>query len=600
MSVIWALASAFAVGLAAQSPSPPGHVVHLDVFATDARGRTIDDLKLADFELREDGTSQALEAVRFVREAEAQDPAPAPIQSVEDERAAAAAGGARLFAMFLDEYHVSAGASTDRAREALLRFVDRDLAPRDLVAVMKPLDSIFAIRLTGDREAVRESVRSFAGRKGEYEARNAYERNFIAGTPARIEAVRNQVAWSAINALAVHMGGLAAVRKSLIVVGENLGAPERRRGQEFLATRDTVVRSANRANVAVYALDPSEAAAADADANPLRVIAAETDGAIISGDLDAGLDRVAADSRRYYLLTYRSARPDDGRFREVQVQAKRPGVSLRARKGYVAPSPDDTLRATLLARATNPKPPPPPEPAPHVSPLIRPWFGISRGPTGKSRVTFVWEPAGRVPGDRGPAKNPARLLVNARTLDGTVLFDGPVAATGPATIEEPGVTPARAVFDMPPGRLRLRMSIQDVTAKVLDVDVRELAIREVKGDVAIGALEVLRARNAREFRTLATDNAVPVAAREFSRTERLLIRFPAYAPAGIPATVSAKLLSRSGQVMRDLAVAPAGDEGEHAVDLSLAGLAVGEYFVEVHAATSAGDAKDRVGFRVTP
>ena len=352
----------------APSASSTGHIVHLDVFATDARGRTVDDLKLADFELREDGTSQPLEAVRFVRDAESPDAALAPIQSVEDERAAAA-GGARLFAIFLDEYHVSAGASTDRAREALLRFVDRDLAPRDLVVVMKPLDSIFAIRLTSDREAVRESVRSFAGRKGEYEARNAYERNFIAGTPARIEAVRNQVAWSAINALAVHMGGLAAVRKSLIVVGETLGSPERRRGQEFLATRDTVIRSANRANVAVYALDPSEAAAADADANPLRAIAAETDGAVITGDLDAGLDRVAADSRRYYLLTYRSARPDDGRFREVQVQAKRPGVSLRARKGYVAPSPDDTLRATLLARANNPKPPAPVEPAPHVSTL---------------------------------------------------------------------------------------------------------------------------------------------------------------------------------------------------------------------------------------
>jgi len=596
---VTALALILSIPVRAQPESSAGHLVHLDVFATDARGRAVEDLKLADFELREDGTSQALEDVRFVRDPESQDATPPPIQSAADERTAAGRG-ARLFAIFLDEYHVSAGVSTDRARDALTRFVDRELTPRDLVVVMKPLDSIFAIRLTADRDTIRQSIQSFAGRKGEYEARNEYERNFIAGTPARIEAVRNQVAWSAINALAVHMGGLSAARKTLIVVSENIGGLERRRGQEYLATRDTVIRSANRANVAIYSLNSGETTVQGADTDPLHTLAAETDGAVIAGDLDAGLGRIAADSRRYYLLTYRSVGPDDGRFREVQVQARRPGVHLRARKGYVAPSPDDVLRAVLLARANNPKPAAPVEPPPHVSPLIRPWFGISRGPTGQARVTFVWEPAERIPGDRGPVKNPSRLLFTARTVDGKVLFEGPIAATGPAAIDEPGTTSARAIFDSPSGRLRLRMSIEDATAKVLDVDVRDISIRELKGDVAIGTPEVLRARNAREFRTLTSDNAVPVAGREFSRTERLLIRFPTYAPAGATATVSAKLLGRSGQAIRELTVAPATDEGEHIIDLSLASLAVGEYVVEVQAAGTAGEAKDRVSFRVTP
>jgi VWFA-related protein len=595
---------ALAVSLTSSAQTPaPGYLVHVDVFATDVRGRTVDDLKAADFELREEGALQTLETVRFVTGGASSDAPPIETRSVEGERAAASAAGTRLFAVFLDEYHVTAGANTDRAREALLRFVDRDLTPRDLVVVMKPLDSIFAIRLTPDREAARQSIQSFDGRKGQYEARNAYERNFIAGTPARIEGIRNQVAWSAINALAVHMGGLVDIRKTLIVVSESMGGTDRRRGQEYLATRDTVLRSANRANVAIYSLDPTDGAvdAASADANPLRTLALETDGAAVTGDLDAGLRRAAADSSRYYLLTYKSDRPDDGRFREVVVQTKRAGIRLRARKGYVGPSPDDTLRATLLARANEPKKPVPLEPAPHMSPLIRPWFGISRGPTGKARVTFVWEPAGRVPGDRGPAKTPARLILTARTVDGTVLFDGPVAATGPATLDEPGATSARAVFDVSPGRLRLRMSIEDVTSRVLDVDIRDIAVRELKGDVVLGTPEVLRARNAREFRTLSTDSAVPVASREFSRTERLLIRFPAYAPTGTQPTVSARLLSRTGQPMRDLIVAPAsGDDGEHAVDLPLAGLAAGEYFVEVEAAIPSGEAKDRVGFRVTP
>ena len=61
---------------------------------------------------------------------------------------------------------------------------------------------------------------------------------------------------------------------------------------------------------------------------------------------------------------------------------------------------------------------------------------------------------------------------------------------------------------------------------------RELSVRDLRGEVAIGTPQVLRARNAREFRTLEAEAAVPVASREFSRTERLLIRFQAYGPAG--------------------------------------------------------------------
>jgi hypothetical protein len=277
---------------------------------------------------------------------------------------------------------------------------------------------------------------------------------------------------------------------------------------------------------------------------------------------------------------------------------KRPGVLVRARKGYWAASPDEAMRAALLAKIDAPKKVVPPEPAPHVSTLIRPWFGISRGPAGTSRVTFVWEPAARVPGER-VRRQVARLILTARSSDGTVLFEGPVAPTGPAAIDDPGATPSRVVLDMPPGRLRLRMSIQDAASQVLDQDVRDVSVRDLRGDVAVGTPQVLRARNAREFRTLDALAAVPVASREFSRTERLLIRFQAYGPAGATPVVSAKLLGRAGNAMRELTVAPAATPGDNAIDLPLAGLAAGDYMVEVSATSGGGGATDRVGFRVT-
>src|SRR6187200_595104 len=97
------LTIAISASLGAQPPSA-GYLVHIDVFATDARGRTVSDLKPADFELREDGAMQALQSVRFVDNTSANAAAPSAIQSADDERAAAKVAGARVFALFLDEY----------------------------------------------------------------------------------------------------------------------------------------------------------------------------------------------------------------------------------------------------------------------------------------------------------------------------------------------------------------------------------------------------------------------------------------------------------------------------------------------------------------
>ena len=168
-----------------QASAPADRLVTIDLVATDARGRAVENLTAADFDLREEGAPIALESVRFVRVSAAA-PAPRPIQTAADEHQAAARDAARLFAIFLDEYHVQPGANADRVRDALLRFVDRDLSPDDLIVVMKPLDSLIAIRSARDRDAARAAIESFGGRRGDYEPRNAYERDYIAATPARI------------------------------------------------------------------------------------------------------------------------------------------------------------------------------------------------------------------------------------------------------------------------------------------------------------------------------------------------------------------------------------------------------------------------------
>ena len=233
---------------------------------------------------------------------------------------------------------------------------------------------------------------------------------------------------------------------------------------------------------------------------------------------------------------------------------------------------------------------PGPRPSPlHASSLIRPWFGVARADDGNMRINFVWEPAARVPGDRVAVQKPSVITMKASKVDGTKIFEGNV----------PPLTSA-AVFETPPGRLRVEMSIRDADERLLDTDIRDVIVGALAGPVEIGTAEVLRSRTARDYRALDADpDAVPVAARDFSRAERLLIRVPAYGSGGQFA-VTATLQSRFGKTMRDLGVEAMSTTGVYQLDLPLAALAAGDYSVEIVAKSSAGQAKEVVNFRVTP
>jgi VWFA-related protein len=595
-----ALFIALVAAAAVQAPSAPvpgapsTDLVRIDVLATDARGRTVENLKAADFELREDGVVQKLDDVRFVK---------------------TGADDARRFAIYLDDYYVSPS-STARVKDALHRFVDRDLAPNDLVTILRPLDSLLTIRLTRDRELLHRAIDAFDGRRGDYAPRSDFERNLMVNEQGRADIQRTQATWSTLNALALHLASLESGRKTMLLVSEQADPMLRRRGLEALPTSSSVMRTANRSNVSIYVLDPLDAglraASGDEGPNLLRVLADDTDGVLINpspdapsqngggnAGLEAGLRQMVADASAYYLLAYRSVRNSDGMFHSVDVKVKPRGVGLRARKGYWAPTPDEIQRANFLAHANDPRPVVPLEPARHISPMIRPWFGLARGTSGNTRVTFVWEPAGMVPGDRR-VRTPSRVAFKALGADGTTVFEGPVRPSGTSLDGSDGAD-ARAVFEVPPGRIRLQMSIEDSASQPIDLDVREILVGDLRAPVAIGTPEVFRARTARDVRALDDNpNAVPVAAREFSRAERLVIRVPAYAPGSAAPALSARLLSGAGQAMRQLALDSATTpDGRAQIHLPLAGLVSGDYAVEITAKSAAGEAKDTLRFRVT-
>jgi hypothetical protein len=314
------------------------------------------------------------------------------------------------------------------------------------------------------------------------------------------------------------------------------------------------------------------------------------------------MKQIVRDSSAYYLLGYTSTTgANDGKFHDIKVRVKRPGVQVRSRKGYWALTTEDVKRALAP-----PKEGPPKAvesalaaiSAPSRARIVRTWVGTDKGQNGKTRVTFVWEPTPRTPGEQArPSDQPARVTLLAATEDGAPVFRGRVPDTMPAGNSSPQAS--RVTFDAPPGKLSLRVAVEGTGAETLDSEVRELSIPDLTTpQTTFGTPQVFRVRNARDAQLVKSDAAaVPTTAREFNRTERVIVKIITYGPGTTPAAVTARLLNRSGQPMNDVPVTAAAD-GPSLIDLSLAGLAPGEYLLELSANGSGGEAKELVGFRI--
>ena len=631
--------------------------VRVDAIVTDKNGAPIGDLKAEDFEVIEEGKPQKIETFKLISLDDPQRPAPGgpprQIRTDLDEELEAAKDDVRLYGVFLDDYHVTQEGSMS-AREQIARFLETQLAESDMVGVMYPLQSISLVRMTRNHEAVVKAVRQFLGRKYDYTPRNEIEERYAHYPAETVERIRTQVSLTAIRGLITHMGVLKEGRKALILVSEgftNMLPPQMRDPvaslpgfgnnarndpnagannpledrAAFSASMDLeedlreVYATANRNNTAIYAVDPRGLTTGEfgADRNigsqlsrqylnqtmdTLRTLALQTDGrAIINrNDLIAGMKQIVRDSSAYYLIGYSSTQaPTDGKFHEIKVRVKRPGVQVRARRGYWAMTADDATRAVT------PRPEQPKAVTAALSSIapasrsrvVRTWIGTERGANGKTRVIFVWEPAPKMAGDSARSSAaPARVSVTAVAPDGSPYFRGRVPGTPSPTMS----TPARVVFEVQPGKMQLRLSVEGESSEVIDSEVRELDIPDLSAaQIALGTPEVFRARTVREIQQLKADaQAVPTTGREFSRTDRLFIRVGAYARDGSTPNVAGKLLNRGGQQMVELAVAPSTKADVMEFDLPLASLPPGDYLVEITATGTGGAAKDLIGLRI--
>ena len=546
---------------------PTGSIIRMTAVVTNARGESLSGLRAADFQIAIDGTPRTLEAIEFKNSTTVP----------------------RVIALLLDEFHVDA-ASSVTVRDRLLSGIDTHLRQGDLIVVFKPLDSLTMIEPTTDRDVIRQAISTFEGRKGDYAPRTAFEQKYMAQAPNAVAASRAQIVSSALRALALRLGQLPNTRPAIVLVSD--GFARQRVDRTVPANLLSAVRVANRGDVPVYVFAPSpalpslETGTDDPAVVALRTVAAQTGGDYYPGftSFSDGITRLFRELDSHYVLSYNAPHGDDGRFHSVQVTLNRPNAFVRTRAGYVAPLSTD-LRAAMMPTTV-------PARVLRRSPLIQSWSGLTRTAESTARVTLTWQPA-VVQSRAVPA--PALLVITAKTPKGTILFDGSVPAVGGPSRED---NTAQAIFEAPAGRVQIDIKILDDKGVVLDTDTRDMEVPNLMGPRAtILPPAVLRITTAREYRTVLEDPGVPpLPAREFRRTERLLLRVPAYEANGAPARVGATLLNRWRQPMR--ALTPLNEtigDGITQFDLPLAPLAPGEYTVRF----TLGSTSEQVTFKVT-
>ncbi|HEY6214586.1 MAG TPA: VWA domain-containing protein, partial [Vicinamibacterales bacterium] len=373
-------------------------VVEVDTIVTDARGQFIADLTTDDFEVREDGKPQKIERLYLVDGTSARTVAApgAPRESAGEQ--AAPAVPPRVFVLVFDQDHLQES-SFKRVKDAALAFLQSEFKAGDIGGVVLG-GAMIGNRLTSDREALMTAVRGAKptatktsrrvemmewprlANEGEAvrialsndrDALAQAERRACQDDPAMcksldpepmvMEKARTIVgelrpaARRTVMTLQALAAGLARVpgRKTIVLVSEGFFV------EESWADLRQIVGAAARSNVRIYSLDargvdtrqindlrlqtPTDPGGGlpletynTAEDGP-NMLAVDTGGRAFrhTNQFADALKEIARDTSRYYVLGYAPAVPAaEGSFHTIGVTVKRPGVIVRARRGYLA------------------------------------------------------------------------------------------------------------------------------------------------------------------------------------------------------------------------------------------------------------------------
>ena len=315
-----------------------------------------------------------------------------------------------------------------------------------------------------------------------------------------------------------------------------------------------------------------------------RTLAENTDGIAVvnTNDLSAGLRRVADDVSAYYLLGYYSTNTKlDGSYHKIQVKMKRPGVNVRARRGYFSPEEQVVAARAAAAAATAAITPALTDALSSIS-RARPsadllTYGVSRG----AEIKLVVEiPSARVEAGKWAQGGDVEAVVAGAS--------GEALATGKARIEA-GAKAAIVSIAAPAGLTgpwRVNVSVSGGGDRLED----RVTVDGAKGATLLGEPLVYRAAPGPRA------PIHPAAEFQFRRTERVHVEWPILKPLD---NRQARLLGATGQPLAVSVTVAEPQADTLAADLNLAPLGPGDYVIELTAGSGGQTEMKYVGIRVT-
>jgi len=385
-------------------PTPPVtfkvevNYVEVDAVVLDRQGTFVEDLARDDFQVFEDGKPQKISTFSFVN---------MPVQRVEkplfspqpiepDVRTNAHGLDGRIYLLLLDDLH-TAPLRSERVRAAARRFVQQQMGANDQAAVVCTSGRTDASQeFTGNQQLLLDAIGRFMGRKLRSPTLERLEQYSMtrdlpigASTDDPLEAERAYNARNAfdnIRHLSDFLAGVHGRRKALIYISEGVDYDindtiNNKYASDIREAAQDAIAAATRANVSIYSVDPrgltgmgdesieisslpddptlglgpeSMMAELRLSQDSLRVIADETGGfaALNTNDFKDAFDRVVRENSSYYVLGYYPENERrDGKFRKLEVKVNRPGLTIRFRKGYNAPSGKPPARRAVAHEA---------------------------------------------------------------------------------------------------------------------------------------------------------------------------------------------------------------------------------------------------------
>lgn len=390
--------------------------VEVDVVVTDRQGNLVRDLKKEDFQVFEDGKAQTINAFTHVdipvERADRPLYADSPIEP--DVKTNERPFDGRVYVLVIDDLHTRFG-RTPRIKAAAHQFIERRLGANDLMAVVHTFGPADANQeFTSNKRLLLAAVDKTMGRKLDSATANKTAEYYRTqgmrqpGDPLN-DPDDQERAYNATNTLrtlqnvAEWFQSVRGRRKTILFLSEGIdyditdlipsNGSSHLDAQRIIEDTRDVIQAATRGNVSIYAVDPRgltdlgdesiEIQSYPDDTtlgigsgslqnelrmsqDSLRVLSDETGGfAVVNrNDFASAYDKIVEDNSSYYVLAYYPPDARPGREHKIDVRVTRPGLTVRARRGYVTPkkatpektSAKDTRTPEIRAALDSPLP----------------------------------------------------------------------------------------------------------------------------------------------------------------------------------------------------------------------------------------------------